>query len=125
MLSVRYYEKDQIEAQTTQAFSDICKNIRHQHQLTGMTQEKFAEALNVSTQYVSQIERGESMTSLKLLLTICYPFNYSIYSLVPQTKCGEDCDTGNTPAYRIEGLTAKQRETILSFIDWYTANHKK
>lgn len=114
-----------IENKTSQAFCDICKNIRHQRQLIGMTQEKFAEALNVSAQYISQIERGESVPSLKLLLTICYTFNCSVYSLIPQTKHEDDYEASSSLTYRIEGLTSKQRKAILSFIDWYVANHKE
>lgn len=37
-------------------FYKICQNVKHQRSLTGLTQEKYAEALGVSSQYINQIE---------------------------------------------------------------------
>ena len=104
-------------------FDKICSNIKHQRSLTGLTQEKYAEALGVSSQYISQLERGESTPSLRFLLTICDVFDYSIYALIPQTKtnCNDNLKTKMTAKF--DSLSTTQKENIISFMDWYTENH--
>lgn len=104
-------------------FDKICSNVKHHRSLTGLTQEKYAEALGVSSQYISQIERGESTPSLRLLLTICCVFDYSIYALVPQTKTDSTDDPESKLAARFDSLSSVQKENIISFIDWYLENH--
>lgn len=104
-------------------FDRICQNIKHQRSLTGLTQEKYAEALGVSSQYISQIERGESTPSLKFLLTICDVFNYSIYALIPQTKTDSTDNLNAKMNAKFDSLSNAQKENIISFIEWYSKNH--
>ncbi len=113
----------EININIDKTFEKICHNIKHHRNLTGLTQEKYAEALGVSSQYISQIERGESTPSLKLLLTICYIFDYSIYSLIPQTKTDATDSLNNKMAVKFANLSNSQKENIISFIDWYSENH--
>lgn len=50
---------------------EIGKRIQDRRKDIGYTQEKFAELLDLSTQYVSDVERGVAGISLETLISIC------------------------------------------------------
>ena len=104
-------------------FDTICSNVKYHRGLTGLTQEKYAEALGVSTQYISQIERGESTPSLRMLLIICETFDYSVHQLIPQTRTETADNLDDKMTEKFNRLSAAQKEVILSFIDWYCEKH--
>lgn len=55
----------------------IGRRIRKSRELVGYTQEKLAELVNVSTQYISDLERGIVGTSIPTLIKICEVLNVS------------------------------------------------
>ena len=48
----------------------ICKNIKKFRLEKGLTQEKLSELCNISTDYLSEIERGKKTPSLKRFIII-------------------------------------------------------
>ena len=51
-------------------YKEIGKRIREEREAFGLTREKFAELLDLSTNFVGQIERGEKKMSLETLVSI-------------------------------------------------------
>lgn len=49
---------------------NIKKNIKKYRNLRGLTQEKLGEICNISHDYISEIERGRKVPSLKRLVII-------------------------------------------------------
>ncbi|OUN35762.1 helix-turn-helix domain-containing protein [Lachnoclostridium sp. An76] len=63
--------------------------IRQQRRNKGRTQENFAEYLNVSVGYISQIERGITRVSLERLVDISHYLDCSISLLLDGTDITE------------------------------------
>lgn len=53
------------------------KRIKEYRIKNGYTQEKLAEIINVSTTFISRIERGNAKTSLEVLAKICLALDVS------------------------------------------------
>ncbi len=51
-------------------YKEIGRRIRYERESLGLTRDKFAEALELSTNFVGQLERGEKKMSLETLVTI-------------------------------------------------------
>lgn len=66
------------------------ERIKRQRKLKGTTQENFAEYLNVSVGYISQIERGISKVSLERLIEISEYLECSIDYLLDGTSPGDE-----------------------------------
>ena len=49
----------------------IGERIRHSREASGYTQEKLAELIDVSTQYISDLERGVVGASIPTIIRIC------------------------------------------------------
>ncbi len=49
----------------------IAENIRSRRKSLGMTQESLADALDVSSNYISMIETGKEQPSLPLFFRMC------------------------------------------------------
>jgi transcriptional regulator with XRE-family HTH domain len=58
------------------------KSIKEKRKQLNLTQEKFAELLEVSTHYVYEIERGTKTPSLPVLITIAELLNTTIDNLL-------------------------------------------
>lgn len=56
---------------------NIGANIKRARESAGFTQEKFSEYIDVSVQYVSDLERGVVGTSIPTLMKICEILNVS------------------------------------------------
>ncbi|WP_160690094.1 helix-turn-helix transcriptional regulator [Clostridium sp. C2-6-12] len=54
------------------------KRIKEERLKLNLTQEQLAEAVNISTSYMGQIERGERNVTLDTLLRITYKLNVSV-----------------------------------------------
>lgn len=60
----------------------VGRNIQRFRKSAGMTQAQLAEKINISTAYVSRIERGEKSASLKVLNALTEVFQVSYDALV-------------------------------------------
>lgn len=55
----------------------IGKRFRNVRKMTGLTQEAFGEALNLSKNHISDIERGCSLPTVKVLISIYTRFGHT------------------------------------------------
>jgi len=60
---------------------NIIKNIKRYRKERGLSQEKLAEMCNVSRDFISQVERGINMPSLKTLIIIADKLEVSLGDL--------------------------------------------
>lgn len=58
------------------------ERIRKHREFLGLTRDEFAEAISISTSFYTQIERGERLTSLELLVKISKKLNLSLDYIV-------------------------------------------
>lgn len=49
---------------------NICNNVAYYRNLLGITQDELANELNISRQFISSIERGTKLPSIKLAFKI-------------------------------------------------------
>ena len=106
-----------LSAKTKEMFIAISKNIKTRRISRKYTQEKLAEVLGVSTQYLSQLERGESKPSLKLLVAISHHLDCPLYSLIPDTQAGPGQLTRQISA-KMSAANPVQQKIALEIIDW-------
>lgn len=68
----------------------IGERIQKARELSGYTQEKLADKINVSTQYISDLERGIVGTSVPTLIKICKTLCVSSDYILMGTQDGND-----------------------------------
>lgn len=84
-----------------------------------LTQEQLAERLDVSVEFVSQIERGLKMPSMPLFIKLIEILDVSAdYLLRDSVSTGRLCGD-NAIGRKIERLTPKQRIALEALIDTY------
>lgn len=97
----------------------IEKNIQKIRKSNGYTQEKLAEAVEVSVRYISDIEQDRSKPSYENLIKICNVFQVSldqIFSEYINTKENKSME------YSLAGfdkLSKKDKETIENLIMYF------
>ena len=64
------------------------KNIKVLRKKSGLTQERLAEAVHVSTVFISQIETGARMPSLETIYNISQSLGVSIDELIQGSESG-------------------------------------
>lgn len=69
---------------------DIGVRIKQARIQAGLTQEKFAEMLDISISYISLIERGERNATIDTLLSIATTLNVSVSSLLQSSSKDKD-----------------------------------
>ena len=68
-----------MEKHISQSIGD---NIRKYRKLNNLTQEAFAEKLNLGTQYYAQLERGERSFTLEKIIQICIVLQINIQDII-------------------------------------------
>lgn len=102
----------------------IGKNIQQIRKSNGYTQEKLAEAIEVSVRYISDIEQDRAKPSYEVLIRICNLFEVGldqIFSKYLKTK------ENKTLEYSIAGfekLKQEEKETIEHLIMYFGKNKK-
>ena len=64
----------------------IGQNILNLRKKDGMTQAQLAEKINVSTTFISRVERGEKFVSLKILQALAETFHVSYDALLRDSE---------------------------------------
>ena len=59
----------------------ICKNIKKFRLEKGLTQEKLSELIGISTDYLSEIERGKKTPSFKRMELLAKALGIEVYKL--------------------------------------------
>ena len=78
-----------------------------------LTQEKLAEIINISTNYISEIESKGKIPSSSILISICRFLNVSIDDIIFDT----DSDSIRKITRQLSQCTVKQLELINSIVE--------
>ena len=95
---------------------DRIKEIRKKR---GLTQEQLAEKLDISVEYVSQIERGLKMPSMQMFIKLVEVLNVSADYLLRDIVSTHDMYGNKQISSKLEKLTPKQRVALEAIIDTY------
>lgn len=85
----------------------------------GLTQENLAEKLDISVEYVSQIERGMKMPSMQIFIKLIEILDVSADYLLRDTVSTRNLYGDKQIGSRLERLTPKQRVALEALIDTY------
>lgn len=89
--------------------------LREQRKKRGMSIAQLAETCNISYEYLRQIELGNKLPSLPLVLTMCDVLNTTpnyLFGFVSQ-------DMDSDFMKRVYQLSPKEQEFLLHFMDFY------
>ena len=103
----------------------IGTRISQLRKIRGLTQEKLAEEIDITTKHMSSVERGASSLSLeKLIITVkCLDCTLDYLILGDNKKDG----TGSLPASILSILSSddeKEKELLLEYINLYSKIRK-
>ncbi len=89
---------------------EIGQRIKHERLASGLTQERLAEQVNVTTHYIYEIERGSKTMSITILAAISSALNISAdYILFGHDDCNE---RNNELISQINRLSTSQKNKI-------------
>lgn len=108
----------------------IGKRIKIYRKKAGLTQQNVAESMNWSTNFVSRMERGCTMTSVYNLCELANVLGTTVDAFFIDVVPAEPADLINTP--RIQGLMRQitkldkqHQEYILENLELYISTFKK
>jgi len=90
----------------------IGERIKSARETAGYTQERFAELIDVSVQYVSDLERGVVGTSIPTLIKICTVLCISSDSLLFPRPMPSDSDHLCDFTIQFQGLDEQQQKVL-------------
>lgn len=100
----------------------IGSHLREARNIAKLTQEQLAEKVNVSTTYISDIERGAKFPSLSLLIKLANTLGISTdFILRGEIEAGKNYVYDDITK-KLDGLTPKQRLAVVELIDAYIRN---
>lgn len=85
----------------------------------GMTQEQLAEGLDVSVEFISQIERGLKLPSMQVFIKLLEVLNVSADYLVRDSVSTGQLYGKNAIGAKIENLKPKQKIALEAIIEAY------
>ena len=88
---------------------EIGKRVRCARDVSGMTQEQLAEAIDVSVQYISDLERGVVGIAVPTLMQLCRTLNTSCDYILFNEK-GTDEEDITVLTRQIRRFSPEQRE---------------
>lgn len=85
----------------------------------GLKQSEVNEAAGLSDKYLSNIERATSVLSVDVLMKLCTVLKITPdYLLLGTTPRASTDDYLKPFSMKLETMSQKQRELLLSFMDW-------
>lgn len=97
-------------------YAVIGKRIKDIRKNKNKTQEKLAEFLDVSTVYVSRIERGTTKVNLETLIKICEFLNISPSYILTGSICSSDDYLRNEITEMLVGCSPEKIRLIVDVI---------
>ena len=97
----------------------IGKNIQDIRKSNGYTQEKLAEAIEVSVRYISDIEQDRSKPSYEVLIRICNVFQTSLDQIFSSYLDVKENKSLAYPLAGYEKLSQEDKETIEHLIMYF------
>ena len=95
--------------------------IRETRKKVSLTQEQLAERLEVSVEFISQIERGLKLPSMQVFIKLLEVLHVSADYLLRDSVSTGQLYGDNAIGRKIEKLTPKQRIALEALIDTYIA----
>ena len=93
--------------------------IREARKNSKLTQEQLAERLDLSVEFISNIERGLKLPSLQVFTKMIEVLNVSADYLLRDSVSTSELFGGNSIGRKIERLTPKQKIALSALIDTY------
>ena len=93
--------------------------IREARKNSKLTQEQLAEKLDLSVEFISNIERGLKLPSLQVFTKLIEILNVSADYLLRDSVSTAELFGGNAIGRKIENLTPKQKIALSALIDTY------
>ena len=93
--------------------------IREARKKLGLTQEQFAEKLDVSVTYVSELERGLKMPSMQLFINLVETLDVSADHLLQDSVSARRVYGDPQIDRKLKSLTPKQRVALEALINTY------
>lgn len=93
--------------------------IKEARKMRGLTQEQLAERLDVSVEFVGQIERGLKLPSMQVFTKLIEALNVSADYLLRDSVSTGRLFGDNAIGRKIEKLEPKQRIALEALIDTY------
>ncbi|MBQ9032137.1 MAG: helix-turn-helix transcriptional regulator [Parasporobacterium sp.] len=88
---------------------DIGSRIKKSREIAGLTQERLADLIDVSVQYISDLERGVVGASLSTIIRICETLHVSAdFILMGREPQG----SASSEYSRLDYLSSEQKEVI-------------
>lgn len=97
-------------------YSLLGKRIKASRKKANITQEQLAESLEISTQYISQVERGVTKVSLDTLAQIAVLIDEEISVLITGTSINSKTYMTEEINGGMTGLLPKERQMLNDFI---------
>ena len=107
----------------TPIYVDYCaigRKLRGERERMGYTQEKVAEAIEITPAFVGHIERGERSMSLNTLLYLCGFYNITMDYLLSDTLPPEGDGIAAQIAVLLKDKTPEQKAAVLDIIKTVT-----
>lgn len=101
------------------------QRVREQRELKGLTMEQFAEALNISYNYLSDVERGRKFPRYELLFKIIETLDVSADILLRDQVTSSSYQTDAIISSKLAGLTADEKSFVESMVDTTIENLKR
>lgn len=93
--------------------------IKETRKLQGLTQEQLAEKVDISLEYISQIERGLKMPSMQVFIKLVEILDVSADYILRDSISTRNLYGDKQIGSRLERLTPKQRVALEALIDTY------
>ena len=98
--------------------------IREVRKEKGFTQERLAELLDISVEFVSHIERGSRLPSMQVFIKLIEVLNVSADYLLRDCVSTGQLFGDNALGGKIEQLSRNERIALEALIDTYLQYHK-
>jgi len=85
----------------------------------GLTQEQLAERLDISVEFVGQIERGLKVPSMQVFIKIIEALNVSADYILRDSVSTGQLFGDNAIGHKIEKLKPKQKIALQALVDTY------
>lgn len=93
--------------------------IREVRKRSGLTQEQLAERLDISVEFVGQIERGLKLPSMQVFIKLIEVLNVSADYLLRDSVSTGQLFGDNAIGRKVEKLKPKQRIALEALVDTY------
>lgn len=97
--------------------------IREVRKKQGLTQDQLAERLDVSVEFVGQIERAQKLPSMQVFIKLIEVLNVSADYLLRDSVSTGQLFGDNAIGRKLEKLKPKQRIALEALIDTYIQYH--